>query len=70
MRRCVRADLRALRKLERHTAWLQQHIPSKHIQQQRKRQVFELRSDLCQQLSCAGNDIEAVIDQSASDRTA
>ena len=58
MRRCVRADLRALRKLERHTAWLQQHIPSKHIQQQRKRQVFELRSELCVRLSCAGDDIE------------
>ena len=58
MRRCVRAELRSLRKLERHTAWLQQHIPSKHIQQQRLRQVFKLRSDLCLRLSCAGNDIE------------
>ena len=63
MRRCVRADLRALRKLERHNTWLQQHIPSRSIQQQHKRAVLELRSDLCMKLGCSGNDIEAVLDQ-------
>ena len=63
MRRCVRAELRALRQLERHTTWIQQHIPSKHIQQQRQRAVLELRSELCLRLGCSGNDIEAVLDQ-------
>ena len=63
MRRCVRAEARALRKLERHTAWLQQSIPSRRIQQQRQRAVLELRSDLCMKLGCSGNDIEAVLDQ-------
>ena len=63
MRDCPRADLRALRKLERHTAWLQQNIPSRSIQQQHKRAVLELRSDLCMKLGCSGNDIEAVLDQ-------
>jgi predicted DNA binding CopG/RHH family protein len=63
MRRCVRADLRALRKLERHNTWLQQNIPSRSIQQQRQRAVFELRSDLCLKLRCCGSDIEAVLDQ-------
>ncbi len=69
MRDCVRADLRALRKLERHNTWLQHNIPSQRIQQQRQRQVFKLRSDLCQQLSCVGNDIETVLDASTPDRT-
>ena len=64
MRKCVRADLRALRKLERHNAWLQQHIPSRSIQQQRLRQVFELRSDLCMKLGCSADRIESVLDQS------
>ena len=64
MRDCPRAELRALRKLERHTAWLQQSIPSRHIQQQRKRQVFELRSELCLRLGCSGDRIETVLDQS------
>ena len=63
MRRCVRADLRALRKLERHNTWLQQHIPSRSIQQQRKRQVFELRTELCLRLGCSADRIEAVLDQ-------
>jgi len=63
MRDCVRADLRALRKLERHNSWLQQHIPSQRIQQQRQRAVFELRSELCLRLGCNGTDIEAVLDQ-------
>jgi hypothetical protein len=63
MRRCVRADLRALRKLERHKAWLQQNIPSKQIQQVRQRAVLELRSELCLRLGCCGSDIEAVLDQ-------
>lgn len=69
MRSCVLAELRALRKLERHNSWLQQHIPSQRIQQVHQRQVFKLRSDLCQKLSCAGNDIEAVLDASTPDRT-
>ena len=64
MRRCVRADLRALRKLERHNTWLQQHIPSRSIQQQRQRSVLELRSQLCMRLGCSGSDIEAALDQS------
>ena len=64
MRECPRAELRALRKLERHNTWIQQHIPSKHIQQQRQRQVLELRSELCLRLGCSGSDIEAVLDQS------
>ena len=59
MRKCVRT----LRKLERHNAWLQQHIPSRNIQQQRKRQVFELRSDLCLRLGCSGDRNETVLDQ-------
>ena len=63
MRDCPRADLRALRKLERHNTWLQQHIPSRSIQQVRKRAVLELRSELCLRLGCGGNDIEAVLDQ-------
>ena len=63
MRRCVRADLRALRKLERHTAWLQQNIPCRSIQKSCQRQVLELRSELCLRLGCSGTDIEAVLDQ-------
>ena len=63
MRRCVRAELRALRKLERHNTWLQQNIPCLRIQQQRKRQVFELRSDLCLRLGCSADRIETVLDQ-------
>ena len=63
MRKCVRAELRALRKLERHTAWLQQHIPSRHIQQQRQRAVLELRTQLCLRLGCSADRIEAVLDQ-------
>ena len=49
MRRCVRAELRALRQLERHSGWLRKNIPSRSIQQQRQRQQLELRS----QLACA-----------------
>ena len=64
MRDCPRADLRALRKLERHTAWLQQNIPCLRIQQVRQRQVLELRSELCLRLGCGGSDIEAALDQS------
>ena len=64
MRKCVRADLRALRKLERHSTWLQQNIPSRSIQQQRQRAVFELRTELCLRLGCSGSDIEAALDQS------
>ena len=70
MRDCPRADLRALRKLERHNTWLQQHIPCRHIQQQRQRQVFELRSQLCLRLGCSANHIETVLDKSAPDRAA
>ena len=63
MRRCVRADLRALRQLERHNTWLQQHIPSRSIQQQRQRSVLELRSQLCMRLGCSGDRIEVVLEQ-------
>lgn len=63
MHDCPRAQARALRKLERHNTWLQQNIPSRSIQQQRQRQVFELRTELCLRLSCTATDIEAVIDQ-------
>ena len=63
MRECVRADLRALRKLERHNTWLQQNIPCRSIQKRCQRAVLELRSELCLRLGCGGNDIEAVLDQ-------
>jgi hypothetical protein len=63
MRHCVRADLRALRKLERHNTWLQQNIPSRSIQQVRQRAVLELRSELCLRLGCSADRIEAVLDQ-------
>ena len=63
LRQCVRDDIRALRKLERHNTWLQQHIPSRNIQQQRKRQVLELRTELCLRLGCSGDRIKSVIDQ-------
>ena len=63
MRRCVRANLRALRKLERHNTWLQQNIPSKQIQLLRQRAVLELRSELCMRLGCSADHIEAVLQQ-------
>ncbi len=70
MRDCVRAETRALRKLERHNTWLQQNIPSRSIQQNRQRAVLALRSNLCVRLCCAGSDIETVLDQSAPNSTA
>lgn len=66
-RRCVRAELRALRQLERHSGWLRKNIPSRSIQQQRQRQQLELRSQLCLRLGCGGSDLEAVLKASASD---
>lgn len=62
MRKCIRADLRALRQLERHNSWLQQHIPSRSIQQLRQRAVLELRTGLCLRLGCSGDRIETVLD--------
>jgi hypothetical protein len=58
MLRCELAKARALRKLERHQAWLRRNLPSTALHRQCQRELFLLRSDLCVRLGCSGDGIE------------
>ena len=60
--RCVVAQAKRLRQLERHQRWLQRNITSKQIQAQRHRALLKLRTDLCIRLGCAGSAVDAALE--------